>query len=177
MWTTIRHITALDLEISGRPPAGEPQTCCIKFSSKVGPWDCPVKRCKGMTYIMTGLYVQLLHSHVQGTMINLGEGNLTHPRCNCCDMIVPWAALNGLHPNIPQCKKEAERNRHSMVVGGIWDSTKKNLWMYGRPITLVTYFKYLGSILTASDNDWPRVTINLQKVRKKWAQMMSILVQ
>ena len=48
---------------------------------------------------------------------------------------------------------------------------------YGRPLETVNYFKYLGWVLTASDDDWPAVVGSLRKSRKIWAQMMRVLVR
>ena len=36
---------------------------------------------------------------------------------------------------------------------------------YGRPLDLVPEFKYLGRMLTASDNNWTVVVVNLRKAR------------
>ena len=48
---------------------------------------------------------------------------------------------------------------------------------YDRPLETVSSLKYLGLPLTAIDNDWPEVIINLQKARKIWAILSRILVQ
>ena len=40
---------------------------------------------------------------------------------------------------------------------------------------MVTYFKYLGRLLTASDDYWPEVLGNLWKSRKSWSQLLRIL--
>ena len=46
---------------------------------------------------------------------------------------------------------------------------------YGRPLETVAYFKYLGRIFTASDDDWPEVVDNLGKAQKIWACLLIIL--
>ena len=48
---------------------------------------------------------------------------------------------------------------------------------YSRPLTLVTSFKYLGQVLTASDNDWTGVVDNLRKAQFNWDRMSRILVR
>ena len=35
--------------------------------------------------------------NIRYTMVILEEGNLPHPRCPLCDILVPWKALNGTH--------------------------------------------------------------------------------
>ena len=106
--TINRHSTALAWELSGRPPAGEPQTYRVSFPILVGPRDLPVEGCKGMSGMSTGLRVYFLYSHVRDTMVILDEGNLPHSQCPCCDILMPWAALNGHHPNTAQCTKGEE---------------------------------------------------------------------
>ena len=46
---------------------------------------------------------------------------------------------------------------------------------YGTPLTTVPFFKYLGRILSSSDNNWPAVEQNLLRARVKWALMVNIL--
>ena len=40
---------------------------------------------------------------------------------------------------------------------------------------LVTEFRYLGKILTRTDDDWPAVARNLQKARVTWGRLVRIL--
>ena len=39
----------------------------------------------------------------------------------------------------------------------------------------MTEFKYLGRILTATDNDWPSVVGNLRKARRSWGRLSRVL--
>ena len=48
---------------------------------------------------------------------------------------------------------------------------------YGIPLSLVTYFKYLGIVILAEDNDWPEVVRNLCRAWKKWARMNRVLIR
>ena len=41
----------------------------------------------------------------------------------------------------------------------------------------MTEFKYLRIILTATDNDWPAVVINLGKARRSWVRLSRVLVR
>ena len=40
---------------------------------------------------------------------------------------------------------------------------------------LVSEFKYLGRILTATDNDWPAVVGKLRKARQSWGRLARVL--
>ena len=46
---------------------------------------------------------------------------------------------------------------------------------YGRPLDLVSDFKYLGRVVTSSDDNCPEVVGNLSKARGRWAQISRIL--
>ena len=48
---------------------------------------------------------------------------------------------------------------------------------YGAPLEYVTAFKYLGQVMTAGDDDWTSVVVNLQKARKSWGRLSQILSQ
>ena len=45
------------------------------------------------------MQVQFLHRHVLNIVAILDEGNLPHPQCARCDMLIPWRALNSRHPD------------------------------------------------------------------------------
>ena len=53
------------------------------------------------------------------------------------------------------------------MVDQIRESRARAFQACGRLLELVTSFKYLGSIMTASDDDWPLVVGNLKKFRKR----------
>ena len=46
---------------------------------------------------------------------------------------------------------------------------------YGAPIKSVSEFKYLGIILTATDNNWPAVFRNLGKLRISSGSLVRVL--
>ena len=48
---------------------------------------------------------------------------------------------------------------------------------YARPLESATYFKCLGRIMMASDNNWPAVVGNLLMSKKIWACLSRILVR
>ena len=49
------------------------------------------------------------------------------------------------------------------------------LWAYGQPLTNSGSFKYLGNLLSATDDNWSVAVANLQKERKRWTQLSRIL--
>jgi hypothetical protein len=48
---------------------------------------------------------------------------------------------------------------------------------YGDPLGRVDIFRYLGRLLSSTDNDWPDVQKNIVKARKRWAQISKLLVR
>ena len=84
-------------------------------------------------------------------MIILEEGNLPHPRCPRCNILVPWRALNGRHHAISQCQKGAEQKRRRMAEAELRDSTERAFEAYGKPLETVSTFKYLGRVMTVGD--------------------------
>ena len=45
---------------------------------------------------------------------------------------------------------------------------------HGRTLVAVAEFKYLGRVLTASDENWLEVVDNLRKAWKRWARMSRV---
>ena len=105
----------------------------------------------------------------------LEEGNLPHPRCSRCYMLVPWRSLNGRHKSTAVCRSGAERKRWRLAETEIRESTEMDFEVYGTQLKTVPSFKYLGRILTAGDDDWPAVAGNLGKVQKIWGRLKRIL--
>ena len=118
------------------------------------------------------LRVHLLHRHARETMVILEEGNPPHPRYPCCDILVPWVDLNGGHTTNAQCAKGAEQKRNWPVADEMREIMARALQAYIILLNLATSFKYLGRIMTPSDDDWPKVVRNLRKARKSLMQFL-----
>ena len=67
----------------------EPYTYRIEFPTKGGTRECPVQGCPGRAGMRTAMRVHFWRRHVRDDVIILEEGNLLHPRCSRCDMLVP----------------------------------------------------------------------------------------
>ena len=72
------------------------------------PRSCPVEGCPGQAGTSMAMRINFYNQHVQDIVIILEEGNLPHPRCSQCNMLVPWRALNGSHHATAMCKKGVE---------------------------------------------------------------------
>ena len=92
-------------------------------------------------------------------------------------MFVPWKALHSHHPVMEICAKGTERKRRWRVEEDTHAGFVTVFQSYGRPIAMVSLFKYPGRVLTASEDDWNTVVSNLSKAWRKWARMSRILGQ
>ena len=89
----------------------ETMTYRMEFPARVGPKPCQVEGCSGRALTQIEMRVYFWHQSIRDTGVILDEGNLPHPRCPLCDMLVPWKALNGTHRRTAQCNRGAERKR------------------------------------------------------------------
>ena len=147
----------------------------MTFLAKVGPRNCPVEGCLGRVATRTSTWVHFLHRHFLDTIVIMEDGNLPHPRCARCCMLVPRRALKGRHPATDQCARGAERKRRRLVEAETRESSERAFETYGEPIQNVSAFRYLGRFLTAVYNEWLAVVGNLGKSRKSWGRLSRIL--
>ena len=76
-------------------------------------------------------------------------------------MLVPRRDLNGQHLGIAQCKRGAEWKIRRLAEAETRESAERAFDAYGDPIKNMMEFKYLGRVLTESDDDWLEVVGNL----------------
>ena len=105
--------------------------------------------------------VHLLHRHVLNTVLILEEGNLPHPQCARCNILVPRRSLNGRHSSTVQCARGAERKRRRLAELEIRERSEQAFEAYGKPIQNVLTFRYLGRVLTVGDDDCLAVVGNI----------------
>ena len=89
--------------------------------------------------------------------------------------MVMLASLNIRHPNTARGAKGADQERHRLTAEEMRENIERYFCAYGRPLTSVSSFKYLGRIRMASYDDWYMVVGNLQKVWRNWDPMSRIL--
>ena len=121
------------------------------------------------------MQVHFVHRHVQDTVVILEEGNFPHPRCARCDMQLPRKALNGRHLGTAQCAKWAERKRRRLAETETRENLERAFHAYGQPMEAVLEFRYLGRLLTATDDDCPAVAGNIKKARRIWGRLAQVL--
>ena len=83
--------------------------------------------CPGRAGTRTAMRMHFCSRHVRDIVIILEEGNLPHPRCSRCNMLVPWRSLNGKHHDTTMCRSGAEQKRRRMAETELWESTERAL--------------------------------------------------
>ena len=56
-------------------------------------------------------------------------------------------------------------------------TSEKAFHAYGTKMRAVTEFKYLGRVMTNTDDDWPAVPGNIRKARAIWGRLARVLGQ
>ena len=75
-----------------------------------------------------------------------------------------------------QTNVEREQNAKSGLAAAEGEAATDRVFnAYGKRMELVKEFRYLGRILTSTDNDWPAVARNLQRARATWGRLTGIL--
>ena len=90
-------------------------------------------------------------------------------------MFVPRWDLNDRHPTNEIFRRGEERKHCHLVAEKSMAGSEMALTAYGKPLTEVYSFKYLGRILPALDKDWPSVISNTRNARKKWVRLLKVL--
>ena len=92
-------------------------------------------------------------------------------------MMVPWKALDDRHTTTAQCAKGVERKRHQLTAEETREIMVRDFQAYGRPLESLKFFKYLGRIIKALDDNWPEVVGDLRKLKKIWSSVSKKLVR
>ena len=108
-----------------------------------------------------------MHRHVWYILVVLEEGNHPLLKFTKCDMFVTWWELNENHQATVMCARGAERWMKRLQDEEARLSTAVAFDAYGRPLEMVTLFKYLSRIIRKSDDDWLAVVTNLKKAQKR----------
>ena len=120
----------------------------MEFTNRTGHKPFPVEGCSGQALMWTAMRVHFWHQHGRDTVVILEEGNLPHPQCPLCGILMPWKALNGTHMRTSQFTRGAERRIRRLAVKEGKEVTDRAFSPSGRPLDMVTYFKYLGPVIS-----------------------------
>ena len=90
-------------------------------------------------------------------------------------MLELWKALNGQHNTTAQYVKGGGQERRQLAADEVKEGVARAFQAYGRPLDMITSFKYLGRVLTNLGGDWLAVVGDLRKAQKRWARLSRIL--
>ena len=147
----------------------------MSFPTKYGRRQCLVEGCPGVSATRAAMRVHLVHRHVHDTVVILEEGNLPLPWCPRFNLQVSRKALNGRHLETSQCRTGTEQKRQRLAEAELEITSEKAFHTYGTKMRAMTEFKYLGRVLTNTDDDWPALAGNIRKVRASWGKLAKIL--
>ena len=108
--------------------------------------------CPGVLATRAEMQVHFVHRHVHNTLVIMEEVNLFLPRCPRCDLQVSRKAINGLHLGTSQCRTGTEPKRRRLVEVEMRVTSEREFHAYGEQMRAVTEFKYLGRVLTNTDD-------------------------
>ena len=118
--------------------------------------------------------MQFSYRHPWESIVILEDGNKLFPRCPQCNMFVPQEALNRAHPTSEMYWGGTERKRRRLVAEDTEERTERVFLEYWKALLAVHLFKYLGRMLSSSDNNWTEVEQNLRRVQGKWGRLAKI---
>ena len=84
-------------------------------------------------------------------------------------MFLPWRDLNGRHPTAEIYRRGEEYKHIHLEAEEAMAGSGTSLNTYGKHLMTVLFFKYLGRVLSDSDDNWKLVVSNLRNNRKNWA--------
>ena len=99
---------------------GETRTYRIEFSTKGGTRGCTVDGCLGKPGTWTAIRMHFCCRNVRDIVIVLEEGNLPHPRCSRCYILVPWRTLNGKHHGTAMGRSGLEQKKRRLAETELW---------------------------------------------------------
>jgi hypothetical protein len=147
-------------------------TYTISMDNKT-PTSCPVPNCPGSYNTRIGMRTHFQHRHWRDIIIIEEEGRL--PQCIKC-LLFTSTALSERHRNSKTCALGQTRRerRQQQLTNEIGEST--TIYVNGTAIENVNSFRYLGRILTTDGNDNLAMAYNLQKAKKSWRRIQTILL-
>jgi len=157
-------------------PDASPDAYRVSFPRQTKSIECPIEGCHGRAATRQALRVHFQHRHPHDTVVILEEGTFPYPKCELCDLQIPWETFNGTsHRHTAMCAEGADRKKRRIAAEAARRASETQFYAYGQPLSSVDLFKYLGRQTSKIDVDWPAVVTNLKKARKTWGRMSRIL--
>ena len=96
------------------------------------------------------------------------------PPCKCPNCGTMVTNL-GTHQGSKQCVYAKMRQEKRKMKEENLKAVERVFKIGDQPVERVSYFKYLGRILTQDDRDWTAIAANIRKARQRWGMVARIL--
>jgi hypothetical protein len=134
--------------------------------------QCPVPNCTGRYKTRISMRQHFQNRHWNDAILITEEGQL--PQCNKC-LLFTSNALSLRHQNSKSCAAgQARRERREQQLSNE-QGESATITIKGTAVENVDSFRYLGRILTANGDDRLAIAYNLQKAKKSWKRVQTIL--
>jgi Reverse transcriptase (RNA-dependent DNA polymerase) len=135
---------------------------------------CPVPNCPGSYSSRSSMRTHFQHRHWNDVIHILEEGPFPLPQCPRC-LLFTSNAQTARHQQSKTCAAGYARKirRLQQLANEAGETT--TLYVNGTAIENVDSFRYLGRILTATDDDQLAIVHNLQKAKRSWRRIQTIL--
>lgn len=152
----------------------DPVTYRVDLAGRVRE-PCPVPDCVGGASTGDAMRSHFAFKHPRDVIIIEQEGLL--PRCQRCDMFVKASSLATTHHASKRCEVGSERKRKRLLELDYLSSREIEFSVSGTTIEAVEVFRYLGRPLTTDSSDGTAVVYNLNRARRRWAQVSRVLTR
>lgn len=170
--TPLAEATALPPDQPDAPPV------CVSWPDRATPCPCPMPSCSGHGIVLKGDYYNMRRHfalrHPGVCFVIPQESPTPLPVCVECGMAMKRP--NERHRATKTCKLLAARRRRrerSTTIQATMAS--QQFFIGGVPLESVSSFRYLGRMLSSNDSDLVAVKTNLQKARRQWGRICSVL--
>ena len=90
-------------------------------------------------------------------------------------MLVPWKSLNDMHMRMAQSNRGEDRRRWRLEAEEEGEVTARAFCAYRCPLDMVTSFKHLGQVISATEDDWLALVRNLVRAKMLGKRVLHIL--
>jgi Reverse transcriptase (RNA-dependent DNA polymerase) len=151
----------------------EPTTYMVSVN-KSDLTPCPAPDCPYTTHLAQRMRLHFTSMHNSDTIVIREEGLL--PRCSNCGIF--QKDVGPQHKQSEACKsatrcieiRRSQKENEQMAESTVFT-------VKGNPIERVSEFKYLGRMITETDDDWCAVNRNLKHAQATWARVRKLLAQ
>ena len=138
-----------------------------------GAFRCPVPGCAGVSSSKWNLRRHFCERHPLDLVSTPGEG--TYPRCQNCGMQTSPFVIGRGHERTRWCRDGGARRRQQQARVDAALSLRRQFTADGDVLEQVEVFKYLGRLLSMSDDDAQAVRAQMVKAQKIWARVGRVL--